>query len=209
MFETTQNAQQYWDERSELFGNYYEKPTRFDKIFREAVFTRVAVAVKTCQSLDKPTVLDVGSGPGVNSLSLIKNGNASHVTGIDFAPNMIKDAIERADKENMSDKTHFFEGDFATHNFGQDKFDLSIALGVFDYIEDAPNFLKKMCEVSNKAVVGSWPENGLRMFLRKYRYDCPLFHYTEQDLRDLHAKCNISKLDIVKSKGGWVTIAWI
>ena len=67
--------------------------------------------------------------------------------------------------------------------------------------------LKKMSDVTNKAYVVSWPENGLRMMLRNYRYDCPLYHYTETELQRLHEACNPSKLNIVKSEGGWITVA--
>jgi len=208
MSATTQNAKQYWDERSELFGNYYQKPSLFDKVFRKGIFTRVAVALKTCRSLDNPTVLDIGSGPGINSVTLLKNSSAIKVLGVDFAPNMIEYANRHAASENVADQCEFVVGDFLEHDFDSVVFDLSIALGVLDYVQDAATFLKKMSDVSEKVFVVSWPENGVRMMLRNYRYDCPLYHYTEAALRRLHEDCNISKLEIVKSEGGWVTIAW-
>lgn len=208
MSATTQNAKQYWDERSELFGDYYQKPSLFDKVFRKGIFTRVAVALKTCRSLDNPTVLDIGSGPGINSVTLLKNSSATSVLGIDFAPSMIEYANRHAESENVADQCEFIVGDFLDHDFDLVVFDLSIALGVLDYVEDAATFLKKMSDVSEKVFVVSWPENGVRMMLRNYRYDCPLYHYTEADLRRLHDGCNVSKLEIVKSEGGWVTIAW-
>ena len=64
MSATTQDARQYWDERSELFGNYYKEPSLFDKIFRKGIYTRIAVALRTCKQLENPTVLDIGAGPG-------------------------------------------------------------------------------------------------------------------------------------------------
>ena len=64
MSATTQTAKQYWDERSDLFGDYYQKPSLFDKIFRKGIYTRVAVALKTCKQLENATVLDIGSGTG-------------------------------------------------------------------------------------------------------------------------------------------------
>lgn len=204
----TQNAKQYWDERSELFGSYYQKPTLFDKVFRKGIFTRIAVALKTCNQLNNPTVLDIGSGPGINSVTLLKNSKAAKVVGIDFAPNMIEYANQHAKEEGVADQCEFVSGDFLDYNFDSQTFDLSIALGVLDYIEDSAFFLNKMADISNMAFVVSWPENGLRMKLRNFRYDCPLYSYTETELRRLHEYCDLSKLDIVKSEGGWITVAW-
>ena len=46
-------AQQYWDVRSDLFANYYKKPSIFDKAFRKAVYTRTAVVLKTIKEFDQ------------------------------------------------------------------------------------------------------------------------------------------------------------
>ena len=36
MSKAIHTAQQYWDVRSDLFANYYKKPSLFDKMFRKA-----------------------------------------------------------------------------------------------------------------------------------------------------------------------------
>lgn len=208
MSKAVHTAQQYWDDRSDLFGNYYVKPTLFDKVFRKAVYTRVAVAAKTVQEFDHPTVLDIGSGPGVNSVTFMKNSNATHLTGIDFAPSMIDYSRNFTKKEGVGDKCTFIDGDFLVHDFRSDTFDVAAALGVFDYIEDAKAFIKKMDAVTTKAFVISWPENGLRMALRRMRYTCPVYHYDEPTIRELHASCNIRDLKFVTTDGGWVTVAY-
>lgn len=207
MSKSIHTAQEYWDDRSELFANYYKKPSFFDKIFRKAVYVRTAVALNTIKEFDRPTVLDIGSGPGVNSVTWLKNTNASFLTGIDFAENMNQYARENAKAEGVGDRAEFLQGDFMKYDFGGKKFDVSVAVGVFDYIEDAEAFIKRMDEVTSKAFVISWPANGLRMALRRYRYTCPVFHYTEADIRRLHEKCNIKNLEIVNTQAGWVSIA--
>ena len=207
MSKVTQSAQQYWDVRSDLFANYYKKPSMFDKLFRKAVYTRTAVALKTIQQYPGCTVLDIGSGPGVNSVTWLKNSTASHLLGIDFAESMNEYARKNAAAEGVGDRCEFIEGDFMKHDFGGKKFDVSAAVGVFDYIEDAAGFIKKMDEVSNKAFVISWPENGLRMMLRRQRYTCPVFHYNEENIRQLHSLCHVANLEIVRTQGGWVTVA--
>jgi SAM-dependent methyltransferase len=201
-------VQQYWDVRSELFGNYYKKPTLFDKIFRKGVYTRVAVATQVCKDFDTPSILDIGSGPGVNSITFLKNSSATKVTGIDFSSSMNQYARDLSKNECVEDRCDFIDGDFISHNFKGVDFDISVALGVLDYIEDANAFVGKMNDLTNKVFIISWPENGLRMLLRRYRYTCPLFHYTKNDIIKFHEQCEISDLKFIKSKGGWITVAY-
>ncbi|MEP7163370.1 MAG: class I SAM-dependent methyltransferase [Ferruginibacter sp.] len=209
MSKKTETVQSYWDARSDLFGNYYKKPSSFDRIFRKGVYERQAIAVKACKDIPNASVLDIGSGPGVNSVSLIKNAGASHVFGVDFAQHMIDYANNTAKEEGVGDKCTFVLGDVLTYDFGNRKFDYAYALGVFDYVQEAQALLSRMSALSTRSFMASWPENGLRMALRRYRYTCPLFHYTEQQIIDLHKNAGISKdkLEIIQIGGGWATVA--
>ena len=209
MSKKTESVQSYWDARSDLFGNYYKKPSSFDRVFRKGVYERQAIAVKACKEIPNARVLDIGSGPGVNSVSLIKNAGAAHVFGVDFAQHMIDYANNTAKEEGVADKCTFVLGDVLTYDFGNKKFDYTYALGVFDYVEQAQALLSRMSQLSTVSFMASWPENGLRMALRRYRYTCPLFHYTEQQIIELHKKAGIptEKLEIIRIGGGWATVA--
>lgn len=204
-----ETAQSYWDSRSELFANYYKKPSLFDRIFRKGVYGRVAVATKACRDIPNATALDIGSGPGINSVSLIKNAKASHVTGIDFADQMINFSNNIVKSEGVADKSNFILGDIMNYDFGNKTFDFSMAMGVFDYIQDAEKLIKRMSELTSKSFVISWPEDGVRMKLRRYRYTCPLYHYSLEQIKELHLKAGIKaeNLEIVKLAGGWATVA--
>lgn len=211
MSKPTESVQSYWDARSELFGNYYKKPSSFDRVFRKGVYERQAIAITACREIPNATVLDIGSGPGVNSVSLIKNAGASHVFGIDFAKHMIDYANSTVKEEGVEGQCEFVLGDILNYDFGSRKFDYSCALGVFDYVEDAAKLVRVMAELSTRSFMASWPENGLRMALRRYRYTCPLFHYSEYDIRNLHAQAGISesKLKLTRIGGGWASVAYI
>jgi 2-polyprenyl-3-methyl-5-hydroxy-6-metoxy-1,4-benzoquinol methylase len=208
MSKAIHTAQEYWDVRSDLFANYYKKPTWFDKTFRKAVFVRTAVALKTIQGFEHPTILDIGSGPGVNSVTWLKNSNAKFLLGLDFAQNMVDYARKNAEQEGVADRCRFETGDFFTYDFKGEKFTVSVAAGVVDYVKDTKSFMKRMDEVTSGAYVVSWPENGLRMALRRYRYTTPVYHYNEADIRRLHEGLNIKKLDIMPMQGGHMSVAW-
>ena len=200
-------AQEFWDVRSDLFANYYKKPSLFDKLFRKAVYTRTAVALKVIKEYGKCTVLDIGSGPGVNSVTWLKNSEATHLLGIDFAESMNQYARNFTKEQGVAERSEFMEGDFLLHDFKGQTFDVSVAVGVLDYTKEADAMIKKMDKVSSKAFVVSWPLDGIRMALRRRRYTCPVYHYNEADVRRLHEGCNIKDLEIISTQGGMVSIA--
>ena len=206
MSKAIHTAQQYWDVRSDLFANYYKKPSLFDKLLRKAVYTRTAVTLKVIKECGKCTVLDIGSGPGVNSVTWLKNSEATQLLGIDFAENMNEYARKNAENEGVGARCKFVEGDFLTYQFN-DKYDVAAAMGVADYVKEMDVFLKKMDAVTNKAFVVSWPLNGLRMALRRYRYTCPVYHYNEADVRRLHEGLHIKSLEIIPMQGGMMSVA--
>jgi SAM-dependent methyltransferase len=207
MSSVKESVQSYWDSRSELFNNYYERPSLFDGLFRRGIYERVAVAIKACRELDRPAVLDIGSGPGANSVSMIKNTSTVRLVGIDFSRHMVDLAKAKTEAAGVGDKCEFILGDVMTHDFGRTKFDFSMGLGLFDYVEDAPALIRKIAELTTGSFVISWPEDGVRMALRRRRYTCPLFHYSTADIRQLHAQAGISRLELIKIGGGWATIA--
>lgn len=210
MFKSSVNPQEYWNERSFKFANYYENPTKFDLIFRKAIFDRFDRVLNICNTLENPNVLDIGSGPGINSVNLLKHSNASFVTGIDFAPKMNKYATAYANKNNLSELCEFINGDFISYDWKDKKFDVTIALGVYDYIDNVELFTHKIEELTRKIFIISWPCNGLRMFLRKQRYECPVYHYTEKQIHKILDKCNfIKRYKLYKGKAGWSSVAYL
>jgi ubiquinone/menaquinone biosynthesis C-methylase UbiE len=192
-----------------MFGGYYAAPSWFDRTFRAAIYLRAMLAVDTARELGAPSVLDIGSGPGANSIALIKQGGAAKLLGIDFAPTMIELARQLAAREGVADRCEFVDGDFTQMDLPDAGYDLSVALGVFDYVAEPLAFLERMRRVSRRAMVASWPENGLRMMLRQARYTCPVHPYTEAQIRDLHRLAGVTKLDVVRIPAGWVTKAWL
>lgn len=179
---------QYFDERSRQFHRIYASKALLEqtanRIFRRAIYARTAVMVEEVARLPSPSVLDVGSGTGVNSFDALRRG-ARNVVGLDLAPSMVAMARQGAAEQGLSDRCHFQEGDFLTWPESQ-RFDVVAALGVFDYVDEAEGFLRKMCRIAEKSVVASFPGRGIRGKVRKVRYEmrgCPLFLFDEEQVR--------------------------
>lgn len=66
-------------------------------------------------AINEATILDVGCGPGGLLVSLLRQG-ASRGTGIDLSPEMVNQAKEFADNQNLSSRTTWLVGDAATYS---------------------------------------------------------------------------------------------
>lgn len=174
----------FFDQRSRQFHRIYESSVLvenvFNRIFRRAIYARTEVLLDEVRRLSAPTLLDVGSGTGVNTFAALRAG-ASSAVGLDLAASMVAMARQGAQDQALTQRCQFDEGDFST--LAEDRrFDVVAALGVFDYVQDAETFLRKMCRMAEKSVVASFPGRGIRGQFRKVRYEaqgCPLFLYDE------------------------------
>src|SRR5690349_18833934 len=156
MSKAMHTAQQYWDVGSDLFATFNKNPYLFDKIFRKPVYTRTAVALQVIKECGECSVLIIDYGRDVNSETWLKSNNAKFLLGIDFAENMNEYARKHDAAEGVGERSKFIEGDFMTYDFGMQKFDVSVAVGVADYVKDMDVFMKKMDAVTSKALVVSW-----------------------------------------------------
>ena len=166
-------VQKYWEKNASDFDGLYDSSSRvsraFNLVFRRALFERIRLAADEVRRIGNATVLDVGCGSGRTALPLARAG-AKHVTGVDFAPEMIALATRAARDEGLAERCTFEVSDFMIAPY-KDKFDVVSALGVFDYVDDPVPFLRRMLELSRGVVVFSAPKPSLvRANLRKYRY---------------------------------------
>lgn len=96
-------------------------------------------------------VLDLCCGSGFLSFWLEEQG--AHVTGVDFAPYMIRLAWEEAEHRHSTVK--FSQADIFEWDFGEDRFDLVIC---FDSISDFPiaDFAKLSRKTAGALKHGGW-----------------------------------------------------
>lgn len=185
------STKDYWDSVAEDFDTYYqgEKDAlrrAIDKIFRKGMTERFTLTLDECKNVKGKRILDIGCGSGRVAVELARRG--AYVTGIDLSMNMIGMAKSMAEKYDVADRCTFIADDFAGHMFGE-KFDISIALGFFDYTKDASRYLRKMRSLTTEKCVMSFPSKfafqvPLRLLWLKSR-NCPVYFYTKNEIKRL------------------------
>ncbi len=173
MMSKSDSVQRYWDHSASDFDALYESGTPFHRafnaVFRKALFERIRLAADEVRKIGDATVLDVGCGSGRTAIPLARAG-AKHVTGVDFAANMIALAERAASEAGVASRCTFRVADFMTDDFA-DGFDIVSAMGVLDYIPEPVPFVRRMLDFAKREVVFSVPKPSLvRANLRKLRY---------------------------------------
>jgi len=196
-------TQKYFDQNAKTFDSIYHDgqpiARAINRWLRKAIYERFAITFEKSEPLAGKTVLDVGCGSGRYSVEFAKRG-AARVLGVDYAPGMLSLAKAYAEENGVADRCEFRAGDFTTVSLDE-KFDVSIAIGVFDYQNKPAEFMRRMVARTNGKVIGSFPGRSLiRMPLRKFRYwwgDCPVYFYREAEVRDIAEKAGFTSFEIV------------
>ncbi len=202
------STKNYFQKRADQFDSLYDEESKwhywFNQIFRKGLFERVALTAHEIESIRGGTVLDVGCGSGRNSIAFAKAG-AQHIVGIDFSERMVELATAFSRKHDMGAVCTFIEGDFLSYAFDR-KFDVVVALGVFDYLAKPQSFLRRMVELTQRKVIASFPKPSLvRAPLRKVRYalrNCPVYFYTPNRLVDICKDIGLSNYRILNYTSG-------
>lgn len=179
----------HFERISDVFSNIYEGEQNsfidklVDILFRKSILKRrKELIIRLSKDLTGKRVLDIGCGPGTYANGLIKKG-AEAVLGIDISSAMIKLAKERTRRSGIEQRCRFEKLDFMKID-SQDKFDLIIAAGIFDYISEPGSFLLKVHQYLQDKAILSFPikwsiMTPLRMlWLLKKR--CPNFYYSKK-----------------------------
>lgn len=164
-------------------GNIFFK--WFNKSFRKPIFERFDIAFQEMGDLKGKSVIDVGCGSGIYLTNIAKKG-AERALGVDFSAPMLAIASQKLQEISAQDHCKLKQANFLDEDF-QEKFNFSIAMGVFDYLPDPVTFLKKLKAVTTEKVLASFPgPSSIRGPLRKLRYIMTsrgrVYYYTKQDI---------------------------
>ncbi len=206
-------SEEYWQGVAEEFDTFYREEKAalrrlIDKIFRKNMTERLIYTLQECKSVNGKRILDIGCGSGRLTIELAKRG--AQVVGIDFSSNMLDLAKALARRHKVADNCSFIQENFLDHTFRND-FDVTIALGFFDYTEDATPYLKKMGDLTSEKCIMSFPSKfafqvPLRMIWLKSR-KLPVYFYTKTQIRHLLAP-HFPRVKIKKISAGFFSVAF-
>ena len=174
---------------------------------RKAVFERYTITFEQAGDVTGKKILDVGCGSGVYSIDFARRG-AGRVVGVDFSGNMLRLARQEAKQHGVADRCDFIQADFLELELDE-KFDISIAMGVFDYVPDQVTFLRKMVEVTTGKVIVAFPSHSLlREPARRLRYRLSgkgeIYLYSQEDVERIATQAGLREKEIIHipSSGG-------
>ena len=186
-----QKVTNYFDTHAQDFDTIYEERKGSvrrlrDRLSRGTVTERLTF-VRDFAAREKPsTLLDVGCGAGRFSVPLAQAG--ARVVGIDPADAMVAMATDRAKEAGVSAQCRFVEADYLLWDAGE-RFELSLGIGLFDYMRDPVPMLTKITADTNGNVIASFPKRWHPLVpLRKIRLGmagCPVFFYERSDVEEL------------------------
>lgn len=191
------NVKNLFQREVENFVVRYQNPGLIDRCLRKSIYLRFEHSLSECKKFGYRTVLDVGSGAGIQAAMLANTG--LDVLGVDISDNMVQRA------KTLTQMPSFFKNtgklDFQVANFleftSDKKFDLVMALGVFDYTNDPFAYLAHMKKFATKEVIASFPVAGniffpQRWFRYKFFKNCDIYGYNQKKLDELAVRCRFS-----------------
>jgi 2-polyprenyl-3-methyl-5-hydroxy-6-metoxy-1,4-benzoquinol methylase len=197
----------YWNDIAEEFDQIYtgrkgSMGRMLDQWLRKDIYQRFDWVMDRAGDVRGQRICDVGCGTGRFAAEFAKRG-AEHVLGVDLAPEMIRLSKELAARENVCDKCDFVVSDVLNWKTDQ-TYDLTIAIGLWDYIRDPPERLRAIRKLTRTAFLSAWPRFWTwRMPVRKLRLQyirgCPVYFFRRERVVKLlrEAGFEVVRCDVV------------
>jgi SAM-dependent methyltransferase len=201
--ESTAQVREHFRRKAFSFDHLYDEEHALQRLLRPGLFDRRELAVSIAREYEAPSVLDVGGGSARVGELMLEAG-ASRYVDVDLSDTMLDLARKRL--ERFGDKVQLVQGDFLSASI-EGRFDIVLALGYFDYIEDAPAHIRRISELCGGSAVASFPRwTWTKGPIRKVRYEvinrCPIFDYTEPQLRQLFS--DFASVEIQPGRSGFL-----
>jgi SAM-dependent methyltransferase len=206
--DTMDRVARYWNTIAEDFDSIYTGRNKsafgraLDHVFRADIYGRFDWVMQNSGDLAGRSVCDIGCGSGRFVVEFAKRG-AGHVTGVDVAPEMIRLAEELAAKDRVADRCDFAVSDVLNWTPTR-KFDVTIAIGFWDYIADPRERLRLIRRFTTGRFLSAWPRFWTwRMPVRKVRLEyilgCPVYFFRKPQVYRMleEAGFRVERCDVV------------
>jgi ubiquinone/menaquinone biosynthesis C-methylase UbiE len=179
----------FWNDVAHKFDAIYtgEKSAvgrALDKWFRRDIYQRFDWVMEEAGDVRGKMICDVGCGSGRFVTALAQRG-AAHVTGVDVAPEMLKIARGLVEQDGVADVCDFVHADVLDWQTDQ-QFDLTIAIGFWDYIADPTSRLAVIRRLTRGRFLSAWPRMWTwRAPIRKVRLNalgCPVYFFSRPEV---------------------------
>jgi SAM-dependent methyltransferase len=155
-----------WDR---IYSEAAPLPARlWDRWTRQNVRLRFARTFELAGDLRGRSVLDLGCGSGRYLVEALERG-AGRVVGVDFAPEMLEQARSLIAGATNPERCELLRADVATLDLDE-RFDLVIANGLFDYVDDAPVVLGRAVALARGSLVATFPDRRALRALPRWLY---------------------------------------
>ncbi len=215
--EEQRRVQEYFKKAAKDFDDIYDNrggPIKklANAIFRKGMRERFDLALRFCGS-GKKSVLDIGCGAGRFTIPLADRG--MDVVGVDYSSEMIRLADEYiaiyGTKKGPPMKVKHICCDFLKDFNPAEKFDITLAIGVFDYLDNPLPFIKKMKDVTRGITVTSFPARYTpQMPIRKIwlaTKNCPVYFYTKKSIHELYRSADFREYEVMTIAAGYMVKA--
>ncbi len=198
--------EKYWDKEVAIFDSIYSHEKNFignllDKIFRWDMYARFDYTMKNSEPIEGKTFLDVGCGTGKFVFEFIRRG-AKKIVGLDISQNMIDECEKRAREKGINQKCSFKKTDLLQFDH-QEKFDIVIGIGLFDYIKNPLPILNEMQSRCKDKVIVSFPRFWTwRAPVRKFRLGikgCSVFFFKRKQIATMMNQAGFDDYSIKKT----------
>lgn len=187
--DTMPQVAQFWNRSAQEFDAIYtgaKSPMArvLDRVLRRDMYQRFDWVMREAGALDGRSLVDIGCGSGRYVSALARRG-AERVVGVDVAPEMLRLAKGLVEQEGVEDRCSFVLSDILDWKTTE-RFDISIAIGLWDYIADPLPRLRLIKEVTDGVFLSAWPRLWTwRMPIRKMRLSaagCPVYFFTRDEV---------------------------
>ena len=211
--ESIDDVRSYFERAAGSFDRLYseDKQSPFwrwlNRRFRSDIVGRY---LRTCRHITETqaqSVLDVGCGSG-RYLAAFAELGVKRMVGIDLSQPMLDLAGEqlRAAGHPNTDLIRVNFDDFKT----DERFDVVLAMGFFDYQADPVRVLKKMRTLAGHSVIASFPRrHWFRTPLRRFRYwlkRCPVYFYDRETVLRFSEEAGFATVEATRLSGAGMDI---